>query len=197
MNILSSIYIGAFDRPEKCPSEPLPELVLTGRSNVGKSSLINYLCNRKNLARTSRYPGKTRLLHFYLINNMWRLVDMPGYGYARLSKQQIDRMQDMTRRFLLTRTYITCVLLLIDSRIAPQKIDIEFAAWLGRHQIPFVIVFTKADKMKVSCIEEFKKHMLQQWETLPEIFITSSRKRTGAENLLFFIEKTLSQLHKP
>jgi GTP-binding protein len=191
MYIQSSEFIGSYEKLEQCPKQPLPEFAFIGRSNVGKSSLINYLCNKKNLAKTSQTPGKTRLLNFFLINDNWRLVDLPGYGYAKLSKKEIARIDTMIKSFLTKRTFLFCVFLLIDSRVPPQKIDLEFAAWLGENQIPFVIVFTKTDKVKVTYIEQFKTQMLQSWESLPEIFMTSSENRTGAEALLSFIERAL------
>jgi GTP-binding protein len=193
MKITSATYIGSYTQTDECPRQPLPEFAFIGRSNVGKSSLINYLCNRKNLAKTSQTPGKTKMLNFFLINEKWRLIDMPGYGYARLPKTEIMRIRKMIKNFLLERTFLVCVMLLIDSRIPPQKSDLEFAAWLGANEIPFVIVFTKTDKANNSCIEQFKNEMLQSWESLPQIFMTSSEKRTGAEALLSFIEQTLQQ----
>jgi GTP-binding protein len=192
MNIKTATFIGSYEKLEQCPKQPLPEFAFIGRSNVGKSSLINYLCNKRNLAKTSQTPGKTRLLNFFLINENWRLVDLPGYGYAKISKKEIARIDKMIKKFLTERKFLTCVFLLIDSRVPTQKIDLEFADWLGENLIPFVLVFTKTDKVKVTYTEQFKSEMLKSWESLPDIFITSAEKGTGREAILTFIDKTCS-----
>jgi GTP-binding protein len=191
MKIVSATFIGSFEQLSQCPQNPAVEFAFIGRSNVGKSSLINYLTNKKNLAKTSGTPGKTKLLNFFLINNQWRLVDLPGYGYAKLSKTEIARIDRMIKSFIIERKFLSYLFVLIDCRIEPQKIDLDFVNWLGEQNIPFVIVFTKSDKIKKSYVEEFKKKMLESWDALPEIFITSSENRTGGDEILNFIEKQI------
>jgi len=191
MNIKTATFIGSYERLDQCPKNPAVEFAFIGRSNVGKSSLINYITDKKNLAKTSGTPGKTKLLNFFHINQNWRLVDLPGYGYAKLSKTEIARIDKMIKDFILHREFLHCIMLLIDCRIPPQKIDLEFANWLGEKSIPFVIVFTKADKIKKSYVEEFKNQLLESWEHLPPVFVTSSENRTGKEAILEFIQKAL------
>jgi len=176
------------------PMEKLPEYAFIGRSNVGKSSLINTLTERKNLARTSNTPGKTQALNLYVINESWNIMDLPGYGYARISKRQRAKWERMIYQYLGKRPNLACVFLLVDSRIPPQESDLEFAGWLGGNSIPFVIVFTKTDKLKPSELEEnistFKNKMLESWESLPSTYITSSAKVIGRNEVLNFIEQT-------
>lgn len=178
----------------KCPAPNLPEYAFIGRSNVGKSSLINMLCNRKDLAKTSGKPGKTQLINHFLINEKWYLVDLPGYGYAQTSKDKREKWDKFIQEYILTRANLMCLMVLVDCRIPPQKIDVEFMNWLGENQIPFVMIFTKADKLtkgKLSeNIEHYKSEMTKHWEELPKYFLTSSEKKEGRDDVLEFIEKT-------
>ncbi|MDR2836627.1 MAG: ribosome biogenesis GTP-binding protein YihA/YsxC [Bacteroidales bacterium] len=180
---------------KKCPQNDKFEFAFIGRSNVGKSSLINMLTNHKGLAKTSSQPGKTQKIIHFFINNSWYLVDLPGFGFAKISKTMRAEFSKMTKDYLLKRENLACVFLLIDSRIEPQKIDLEFMEWLGENRVPFVIVFTKTDKLKSlelpQKIEIYKKTLLETWETLPEIFITSAEKKIGTEELLDYIGKVM------
>lgn len=175
----------------KCPSDGLPEYAFIGRSNVGKSSLINMLTNRKGLAMTSSKPGKTLLINHFIINNNWYLVDLPGYGYASTSKAQRTKLKTIIETYILQREELTSLFVLIDSRHEPQKIDVEFMAWLGENMVPFSIVFTKTDKLSKTRLRDnltiYKEELLQTWEELPPIFITSSEKGEGKEKLLSYI----------
>ena len=161
---------------------------------MGKSSLVNVLIDRKNYARISNTPGKTQHLNLYHINEAWNIMDLPGYGYARISKKERAKWEHMIYQYLDHRPNLSCVFLLIDSRVSPQESDLEFANWLGAHSIPFTIVFTKSDKLKPLELEEnisiFKNKMLETWESLPSLFITSSVKKAGRNELLHFIEQT-------
>jgi GTP-binding protein len=174
-----------------CPADNKPEYAFIGRSNVGKSSLINMLTNNKRLAKTSSTPGKTLLINHFIINNEWYLVDLPGYGYAKRSKKEIDRLDQMIRGYILQREQLVNVFVLVDVRIEAQKIDLEFIEWLGLSSIPFAIVFTKADKLSVSKVtanvEAYKNKLLETWEELPPIFITSAEKRQGRDEVLDYI----------
>ncbi len=176
-----------------CPQDSKPEYAFIGRSNVGKSSLINMLTNHKKLAKTSATPGKTLLINHFIINNEWYLVDLPGYGYAKRSKKEIDRLDQMIRGYILQREQLVNVFVLVDVRLEPQKIDLEFIEWLGLSSIPFSIVFTKADKLSVSKVsanvEAYKKKLLETWEELPPIFLTSAEKRQGRDEVLDYIEQ--------
>ena len=177
----------------KCPDSRLPEYAFIGRSNVGKSSLINMLCDRKGLAMTSSKPGKTLLINHFLFNKNWHLVDLPGYGYATTGKKMREQLQEIIENYILNREQLTCLFLLIDCRHEPQKIDLEFMEWLGENHVPFSIVFTKLDKLShvkgVESIRVYKEKLSEQWEELPPIFITSSEKRTGRDELLGYIEE--------
>jgi len=192
MEIKSAEFIISNTDYQKCPESKLPEYAFIGRSNVGKSSLINMLCNRKDLAMTSSKPGKTLLINHFLINNDWHLVDLPGYGYATTGKKMRDKLQDIIENYILYREQLTCLFLLIDCRHEPQKIDLEFMEWLGENGIPFSIVFTKLDKLShvkgVENIRTYKDKLEEQWEELPPIFLTSSEKRAGRDELLDYIE---------
>ena len=172
----------------QCPSAHLPEYAFIGRSNVGKSSLINYITDRKELAMISSKPGKTKTINHFLINTDWYLVDLPGYGYAQASKTERKKYEQMIRTYLSTRENLICTYVLIDARIPPQKIDLEFIDWLGLSEIPFELVFTKADKSKktnfMENIQSFCDVMHNSWEELPQQYITSSQKKEGKENLL-------------
>ncbi|WP_042007543.1 ribosome biogenesis GTP-binding protein YihA/YsxC [Capnocytophaga canis] len=176
----------------KCPNEPLPEYAFIGRSNVGKSSLINMLTNNKNLAKTSGRPGKTQLINHFKINNNWFLVDLPGYGYARVSKSTKKVFQKFITQYFEKRHQLVCAFVLVDVRHEPQKIDLEFMNWLGENSIPFAIIFTKADKLKPNAIERnveaYRQTLLETWEEFPPYFVTSSESRLGKEELLQYIE---------
>ncbi len=177
---------------KKCPPGILHEYAFIGRSNVGKSSLINMLTRRSKLAKISSSPGKTRLINHFLINKKWYLVDLPGYGYAKISKTEREKWAEMINKYLLNRKSLVCLFVLIDSRIPPQKIDIEFIEWLGNKKIPFVIIFTKTDKTSSAETnkqkESFSKELLKKWESLPEIFMTSAKTALGREDILNYIE---------
>lgn len=179
-----------------CPKDTKPEYAFIGRSNVGKSSLINMLTNNRKLAKTSSTPGKTLLINHFIINRKWYLVDLPGYGFAKRSKKEIDRLDQMIRGYILQREQLVCVFVLIDIRLEPQKIDLEFIEWLGLSAIPFAIVFTKADKLTPNkarqAVEAYKHKLLETWEELPPVFVTSAEKKEGRDALLDFIEKYLS-----
>lgn len=192
MEIKSARFIISNTQIEKCPQDGLPEYAFIGRSNVGKSSLINMLTRNNKLAMTSAAPGKTLLINHFLINETWYLVDLPGYGYAQRGKQQQEKITHIIENYILEREQMTCLFVLIDSRHEPQKIDLEFMEWLGENGIPFAIVFTKADKLSggklKTNMEAYKNRLLEQWEELPPIFATSSEKRTGREELLAYID---------
>lgn len=176
----------------KCPNEPLPEYAFIGRSNVGKSSLINMLMERKSLAKTSGRPGKTQLINHFKVNGNWFLVDLPGYGYARVSKKDKKVFQKYITEYFEKREQLVCGFVLVDIRHDPQPVDLEFMEWLGTHQIPFAIIFTKADKLKPNAIEKQTKAYLKKlldglWEEAPLHFVTSSTSRAGREELLDYI----------
>ena len=176
---------------KKCPQDGKPEYAFIGRSNVGKSSLINSLTNQKKLAMTSATPGKTLLINHYSINDEWYLVDLPGYGYAKRSKSQTEQLQHIISSYILDRQQLTLLFVLVDSRHEPQKIDLEFITWLGENGVPFSIIFTKADKLTktalASNIAAYKQRLLQEWEELPPLFITSSENGQGREEVLQYI----------
>jgi len=193
MDIKSAEFVISNTDYLKCPDSRLPEYAFIGRSNVGKSSLINMLCNRKDLAMTSSKPGKTLLINHFLINNNWHLVDLPGYGYATTGKKMRDQLKNIIESYILNREQLTCLFLLIDCRHEPQKIDLEFMEWLGENGVPFSIVFTKLDKLShvkgVESIRAYKEKLEEQWEELPPIFLTSSEKRSGRDEVLGYIEE--------
>ena len=176
-----------------CPKDTKPEYAFIGRSNVGKSSLINMLTNNKRLAKTSSTPGKTLLINYFIINKEWYLVDLPGYGFAKRSKKEIDKLDQMIRGYILQREQLVNVFVLVDIRLKPQKIDLEFMEWLGLSSIPFSIVFTKADKLTPNkarqAVEAYKKVLLETWEELPPVFVTSSEKKEGRDEILDYIEQ--------
>lgn len=182
----------------KCPDTGLPEYAFIGRSNVGKSSLINMLTGRSGLAKTSQTPGKTMLINHFIINKSWYIVDLPGYGYAQRGKKAQEQLREIIESYILGRAKMTNLFLLIDSRHAPQKIDLEFMDWLGENEVPFSIVFTKLDKLGVNAgklkIEEYKKVLLEHWEELPPVFATSSEDGRGREELLDYIEQINASL---
>jgi GTP-binding protein len=177
----------------KCPDTHLPEYAFIGRSNVGKSSLINLLTNRKGLAMTSSKPGKTLLINHFAINNDWFLVDLPGYGYATTGKLMREKLKQIIENYILYRESLSCLFVLIDSRHEPQQIDLEFMEWLGKNGVPFVIVFTKIDKLTSSKLKDkmisYTDKLNEQWEELPPMFFTSSEKKIGREELLNYIEQ--------
>ena len=193
MEIKQAEFVVSAPMVSMCPQDTKPEYAFIGRSNVGKSSLINMLTNHKKLAKTSATPGKTLLINHFIINKEWYLVDLPGYGYAKRSKKEIDKLDQMIRGYILQREQLVNVFVLVDVRLEPQKIDLEFIEWLGMSSIPFAIVFTKADKLsvgKVSAnVEAYKKKLLETWEELPPIFLTSSEKRQGRDDVLDYIEQ--------
>lgn len=180
-----------------CPQPDKPEIAFIGRSNVGKSSLINMLVNNRKLAKTSSTPGKTQLINHFVVDNQWYLVDLPGYGFAKLSKDKRTKMDTMIKEYLLHRKNLLCVMVLVDIRIDPQNIDKEFINWLGIKEIPFVIVFTKADKQSASQnnkkIAAFRKDLLKVWEFLPELFVTSSKTKVGKSELLEYIQQLVEE----
>ncbi len=179
----------------KCPAPNKPEFAFIGRSNVGKSSLINMLCQSKNLARTSSTPGKTQLINHFIINEEWYLVDLPGYGYAKLSKVKREVLGKMITEYVMNRTNLICLFVLIDIRHEPQFIDLEFINKMGESNIPFAIVFTKADKIGMAKseiqVEKYKQELLKNWEELPRIFITSAAKKIGKPEILTFINDAM------
>jgi len=193
MEIISAEFVISNSDYKKCPNSQLPEYAFIGRSNVGKSSLINMLTNKKNLAKTSSKPGKTLLINHFLINQTWHLVDLPGYGYASIGKDMRQKLKEIIEGYLLYRPQLTNVFLLVDSRHAPQKIDMDFMQWMGENEIPFAIVFTKIDKLSQTKskdnIEKYKDSLAAVWETLPKIFVTSSEKQQGREDLLDYIDE--------
>ena len=176
-----------------CPKDTKPEYAFIGRSNVGKSSLINMLCRNKKLAKTSATPGKTLLINHFIINREWYLVDLPGYGFAKRSKSEIARLDQMIRGYILGRDQLVNVFVLIDVRLEPQKIDLEFMEWLGLSSVPFSIVFTKADKLSVTKVrqnvDDYVKRMMETWEEMPPYFITSAEKAQGRDDVLGYIEQ--------
>jgi len=187
-------FIGSFPSVNQCPKPQFPEYAFIGRSNVGKSSLINMLTGKKGLAKVSNTPGKTQTLNYFQINGKWNLVDLPGYGYARISKTKRAAWEKMIARFLQNRKSLMCAFVLLDAYIPPQKIDMEFINWLGEMHIPFVIVYTKVDRIRGGeegrnkNIKAIQDELLKYWNDLPQQFITSSNKKTGQEEILNFIE---------
>lgn len=198
MHIKSAKFVVSNQEVSKCPKSKLPEYAFIGRSNVGKSSLINMLTNQKHLAKTSGRPGKTQLINHFLINNNWHLVDLPGYGYARVSKTAKKTFQKFITAYFRERQQLVSAFVLVDIRHEPQKIDLSFMEWMGENNIPFSIVFTKADKLKPNAItthvETYKSIMLDSWESFPNHFITSSTNFTGKEELLNYINKVNQEL---
>lgn len=176
---------------KKCPEPKLPEYAFIGRSNVGKSSLINMITDKKGLAKTSGKPGKTQLINHFIIDDSWYLVDLPGYGYAKVSKKERAKWEQFIQKYLLNRENLMCVFVLIDSRHEPQTIDLDFMEWLAIKGVPFVMCFTKTDKESARIVNKnianYKKKMLEVWEELPQMFITSSEKKIGAEEISDFI----------
>jgi GTP-binding protein len=191
MDIKEVSFIGSFERESQCPQDMVPEYAFIGRSNVGKSSLINMLCNYKGLAKVSNTPGKTQTINYFKVDSSWHLVDLPGYGYAKISKKMREKWEDMIERYLITRSQLQCVFVLIDSRHDLQKIDLEFVNWMGDRRVPFVLVYTKTDKLSTKLVDSHVKKiqdgLLQFWNTLPDQFVTSSEKKIGRQEILNYI----------
>lgn len=196
MNVTSAEFLCSNTRTDKLPEPTMPEYAFIGRSNVGKSSLINAMVNKKNLAKTSQTPGKTQLINHFLINNEWYLVDLPGYGYAKTSRSLRADWEKFIRKYLRVRENLQCLFVLIDSRHEPQKIDLDFCKWLGESGIPFLLVFTKADKQShlksTQNIAKFKKAMLEWFEEVPQVFLTSSETHAGCEEIL----QTIAEINR-
>ena len=192
MQIKSAEFVISNTDVTKCPQANLHEYAFIGRSNVGKSSLINMLTNRKNLAKTSGRPGKTQLINHFKINDSWFLVDLPGYGYAQISKSKRQSFQKFITEYFLKRQQLVCTFVLVDSRHEPQKIDIEFMQFLGENEIPFCIIFTKSDKLNSSKLNQnlqnYQAELLKTWEEMPQYFVTSATAKSGQEELLNFID---------
>jgi len=204
MIIHTADFFKSSEKVAQCPDVNIPEYAFIGRSNVGKSSLINALVNKKNLAKTSATPGKTQLINHFIINQnipnqSWHITDLPGYGYAKVSKTKKEVFGEMISSYLLQREQLQYTFVLIDSRLEPQKIDLEFISWLGENQIPLCLVFTKIDKLTKpktdKNIAHYKKVLLEYWEELPPLFITSSEKKEGLKEILDFIEQN-NELYK-
>ena len=193
MEIKDALFVTSNSDIKKCPPPNKPEYAFIGRSNVGKSSLINRLTNKKALAKISGKPGKTRLINHFLINKDWYLVDLPGYGYAEVPKKERLKWEQMIKRYILQRENLYCLFVLIDARHEAQKVDLEFMEWLGISQIPFSIVFTKIDKLKPAELEtnlkNYEEKLFETWETLPVYFVTSAETGEGNEELLEYVEK--------
>lgn len=193
MIIKSAEFVISNTDVNKCPASQLPEYAFIGRSNVGKSSLINMLTQHKGLALTSQKPGKTQLINHFLINKEWHLVDLPGYGFARVGQANRERLKSIIEDYILERPQLTSLFILLDCRHEPQKIDLEFIEWAGENGVPFSLVFTKADKLSkgrlASNLELYRERLLESWEELPPTFVTSSETRQGREELLEYIDE--------
>lgn len=194
MVIKTAEFVKSSGKWQDCPEPNLPEYAFIGRSNVGKSSLINAMLNHKDLAKTSQTPGKTQLINHFLINESWYLTDLPGYGYARVSKSMRRDFEKIITNYIQNRKNLVNLFVLVDVRHTPQKIDIEFIEWCGENGVPFSIVFTKSDKLKPNVIltnvEDYKTELLKTWEDLPEIYVTSAEKKLGGDEILKFISTT-------
>jgi len=198
MQIKSAEFLTSNNRADKCPDTGMPEYAFIGRSNVGKSSLINMLTGRKGLAMTSSTPGKTMLINHFIINGEWYLVDLPGYGYAKRSKRDTEKLQTLIRHYVIGREQLTCLFVLIDSRLDPQKRDLDFIRFLGENMVPFAIIFTKADKMGTNAlrnsVKTFLEKMSEEWEELPPHFVTSSNTGKGRDEVLEYIRSVNQSL---
>lgn len=195
MIVSSAEFVKSSQELNQCPQPDMPEFAFIGRSNVGKSSLINMLVEKKDLAKTSSQPGKTQLINHFLINEEWYLVDLPGYGYAKTSMENRKKWRKMIEDYLLKRVNLLTVFVLVDSRLEPQKIDLEFINFLGENQVPITLIFTKTDKQSAKktegSLERFKESLSEYWEELPEIILTSSEKRVGRDEVLETIENII------
>lgn len=193
MEIKSAEFVISNTDVRKCPDGTRPEYAFIGRSNVGKSSLINMLTARKRLAMTSQKPGKTQLINHFIINDDWYLVDLPGYGYAQRGKENRENLRRIIESYILRRPQLTCLFVLLDCRHAPQKIDLEFMEWLGENEVPFAIIFTKTDKISKGRLQEnldaYRRKMLETWEELPNILTSSSENKDGREEILHYIDE--------
>ena len=193
MEIKSAEFVISNTDVQQCPDGTRPEYAFIGRSNVGKSSLINMLTARKRLAMTSQKPGKTQLINHFIINNDWYLVDLPGYGYAQRGKENRENLRRIIESYILRRPQLTCLFVLLDCRHAPQKIDLEFMEWLGENEVPFAIIFTKTDKISKGRLQEnldaYRRKMLETWEELPNILTSSSENKDGREEILHYIDE--------
>ena len=193
MEIKSASFVISKPHWKDCPKPVMPEYAFIGRSNVGKSSLINMLCDHKGLAKTSSTPGKTQLINHFLINDNWYLCDLPGYGYAKVSKKSREKWEKMIKDYILNRENLMNTFVLIDSRIKTQKIDLEFMLWLGKNDVPFSIIFTKSDKLKqrelAKNIKAYEEELFNYWEELPTYFITSSERKTGKDKVLSYVDE--------
>lgn len=201
MLIKTAEFVISSARADQCPpTEGRPEYAFIGRSNVGKSSLINMLTGRKKLAMTSSTPGKTMLINHFAINNEWFLVDLPGYGYAKRGKKEMEKLRNLIEYYVLERKELTCLFVLIDSRLTPQRIDLEFIQWLGEEGVPFSIIFTKADKNKSGelrkNVNRFLDELRKEWEELPPHFVTSSAQGRGRDEVLDYIDQINAQFHE-
>ena len=201
MLIKTAEFVISSARADQCPpTEGQPEYAFIGRSNVGKSSLINMLTGRKKLAMTSSTPGKTMLINHFAINNEWFLVDLPGYGYAKRAKKEMEKLRNLIEYYVLERKELTCLFVLIDSRLPPQRIDLEFIQWLGEEGVPFSIIFTKADKNKTGelrkNVNRFLDELRKEWEELPPHFVTSSAQGRGRDEVLDYIDQINAQFHE-
>lgn len=201
MLIKTAEFVVSSARADQCPpTEGRPEYAFIGRSNVGKSSLINMLTGRKKLAMTSSTPGKTMLINHFAINNEWFLVDLPGYGYAKRGKKEMEKLRNLIEYYVLERKELTCLFVLIDSRLTPQRIDLEFIQWLGEEGVPFSIIFTKADKNKTGelrkNVNRFLDELRKEWEELPPHFVTSSAQGRGRDEVLDYIDQINAQFHE-
>ena len=200
MVIKTTEFVKSSGKWQECPEPNLPEYAFIGRSNVGKSSLINAMMNHKDLAKTSQTPGKTQLINHFLINENWYLTDLPGYGYARVSKSMRKDFEKINTNYILNRQNLVNLFVLVDSRHSPQQIDLEFIEWCGESGIPFSIVFTKADKLKPNTVnanvENYRNELLKSWEELPDMYVTSAEKKIGGDEILEFITKTNELLIK-
>lgn len=201
MLIKTAEFVISSARADRCPpTDGKPEYAFIGRSNVGKSSLINMLTGRKKLAMTSATPGKTLLINHFSINNEWYLVDLPGYGYAKRGKKEMEKLRNLIEYYVLERKELTCLFVLIDSRLTPQRIDMEFIQWLGEEGVPFALIFTKADKSKTTelrkNVDSFLNELRKEWEELPPHFVTSSAQGRGRDEVLDYIEQINTQFHE-
>jgi GTP-binding protein len=197
MEITQAEFVSSHADVKKCPPPTKPEFAFIGRSNVGKSSLINLLTNRKKLAKISATPGKTQTINHFIINEQWFLVDLPGYGYAKISRDKRYEFGEMIEQYILQRENLNCLCILLDSRLEPQKIDLAFIQWCGEKEIPIALVFTKSDKLTKNELNRnlanYKKTLLMAWDELPPVFVTSALQKSGQAELLTFIGETLAQ----